>query len=101
MGSKLLYFAARSMDKPSNILPLVLDRNVHTALIDINDPAFSQPIPNPEGRMSGADYGRLMRELAEVGSSAGLRADDVEYALFQYPTWRRRQLRLDRLMSDD
>ena len=91
MGSKLLYFAAPPRD--GAVTPVVYGQTVVSAPSD-----FGFDVPDPAGYMTGDGYQYVCGTINELADKAGdgRRCDDIEYALFQYPTWCRRQESLKR-----
>ena len=88
MGTKLLYFCSPP-DKQSPT-PVGYDIVVFNALRKV---APDLAAPSPRGFVTSAKYAEVCRWMAEVARqvNGGLKTDDVEYALFQYPNWIRRR----------
>ena len=88
MGTKLLYFC--SPPNAQTPTPVVYDIVVCNALKQV---APELAAPNPRGYMTAAKYAEVCNWMAVVAHWAGvdLKADDVEYALFQHSTWIRRK----------
>lgn len=88
MGTKLLYFASPPRDDAPT--PVVYDVVVHAALTALAPDLDS---PNPRKFTTAVRYQQVCKWMADTArdAGAGIRADDVEYALFQYPTWARRR----------
>jgi hypothetical protein len=88
MGSKLLYFA--SPPRTGKATPVVYDQVVYKALVELTPELKSL---DPRRRRTGVEYARVCQWMSRVAKELGdgRRADDIEYALFQYPRWARRQ----------
>jgi hypothetical protein len=93
MGTKLLYFAAPPQG--GVVTPVVYDVVVHRVLREL---APNLKAPSPRGYMTGDQYRAVCKWMSDIAEAVGegRRADDVEYALFQYPIWARRQESLQR-----
>ena len=88
MGTKLLYFC--SPPNPQTPTPIVYDIVVYNALKQLAPDLAAR---SPRGFVTAAKYAEVCKWMADVAQQAGgdLKADDVEYALFQYSTWVRRK----------
>ncbi len=88
MGTKLLYFCSPPIAQTPT--PIVYDIVVYSALKQL---APDLAAPSPRGYVTAAKYAEVCKWMADVAQQADgdLKADDVEYALFQYPTWVRRK----------
>jgi hypothetical protein len=96
MGSKFLYFASSSLAGPFR--SLINDENVYHAMkllgLDVAaDPhlAYTDEYVRTVSWMHGA----ASDVNSEVGAKLIVSGDDVEYALFQYESWKRRKDRLE------
>lgn len=98
MGSKYSYFASHGVSGTSR--SLINDERVFQAMESLEIPERASP-----GEASTVEYVAAVNwmhgmaiEINLADSTLGIEGDDVECALFQYATWKRRR---DRLLAID